>query len=143
VVVDYLWGRSTELLLEALAQGFDPNAARSTRLVEVGESAGKSITLPGVTLRSIDLKVMGSGFGSVPLERVLNAIPRLFTLAAAGSLKVAADAVPLSETWKRRGAARRAGSASYLRPKRSGIRHLHQNTPVIGNTFGGCRCLRE
>ena len=29
VVIDYLWGRPTELLLEALAKGFDPNAAQA------------------------------------------------------------------------------------------------------------------
>ena len=97
VVIDYLWGRPTELLLEALAKGFDPNAGRSTRLVEVGESAGKAISLAGATLRSIDLKLMGSGFGAVPLEGVLGAIPKLFAMAAAGSLKIAAEPVPLAQ----------------------------------------------
>jgi NADPH:quinone reductase-like Zn-dependent oxidoreductase len=110
VVIDYLWGRPTELLLEALAKGFDPGAGRSTRLVEVGESAGKTITLPGATLRSIDLKLMGSGFGAVPLERVLGAIPTLFELAAAGSLKVATEGIPLSgveAAWSRKESGRR------------------------------------
>jgi len=105
VVIDYLWGRPTELLLEALAKGFDPNAGRSTRLVEVGESAGKAIALPGATLRSINLKLMGSGLGSVPLDRVLGAIPTFFAMAAAGSLKVAAEPVPLAEVeaaWSRK-----------------------------------------
>lgn len=104
VVIDYLWGRPTELLLEALARGFRPSTARSTRLLEVGESAGKTINLPGATLRSIDLKLMGSGFGSVPLERVLNALLTLFSLAAAARLRVAVGPVPLAEvegTWNR------------------------------------------
>lgn len=35
VIIDYLWGRPTELLLEALAKGFRPDRARTTRLVEV------------------------------------------------------------------------------------------------------------
>lgn len=97
VVIDYLWGRPTELLLEALAKGFKPQAARSTRLVEVGESAGKAITLPGATLRSIDLKLMGSGFGSVSIERILSAVPRLFEMAAEGKLRVEVDPVPLKD----------------------------------------------
>lgn len=104
VVIDYLWGRPTELLLEALAKGYKPTAGRQTRLVEVGESAGKTITLPGATLRSIDLKLLGSGFGAVPLEQVLGAIPALFGMAADGKLKVATEAVPLAEveqTWTR------------------------------------------
>jgi NADPH:quinone reductase-like Zn-dependent oxidoreductase len=110
VVIDYLWGRPTELLLEALAKGFDPNAARATRLVEVGESAGKTITLPGATLRSIDLKLMGSGFGAVPLGQVLNAIPTLFKMAAAGLLKVATEPVPLADVeaaWNRKESGKR------------------------------------
>ena len=104
VVIDYLWGRPTELLLEALAKGFNPRAARSTRLVEVGESAGKTITLAGATLRSIDLKLLGSGFGSVSLDRVLGAIPTLFDMAAAGSLHVDVETVPLTDVesaWSR------------------------------------------
>lgn len=110
VVVDYLWGRPTELLLEALARCFDPNAAHATRLVEVGESAGKTISLPGATLRSIDLKLMGSGFGSFPLQRIIDAIPTLFSLSAAGTLKVAVEPVPLSEVesaWNRKESGKR------------------------------------
>lgn len=97
VVIDYLWGRPTELLLEALAKGFRASSTKATRLVEVGESAGKSINLPGSTLRSIDLTIMGSGFGSVDLDRIFAAIPTLFSMAAAGKLKVAVDSVPLAE----------------------------------------------
>jgi NADPH2:quinone reductase len=110
VVIDYLWGRPTELLLEALAKGFNPAGARSTRLVEVGQSAGPAITLPGATLRSIDLKLMGSGFGSVPLERVLEAIPTLFSMAAAGTFRVAVDPVPLADVedaWSRKESGKR------------------------------------
>ncbi len=104
VVIDYVWGRPAELLLEALAKGFRATATRSTRWVEVGESAGKTISLPGATLRSIDLKLMGSGFGSVPLDEVLGAIPNLFSLAAAGTLKVDVEREPLAEVepaWSR------------------------------------------
>ena len=104
VVIDYLWGRPTELLLEALAKGFKATATRRTRLVEVGESAGKTIALPGATLRSIDLTLLGSGFGSAPLEKIFAAIPVLFSMAATGKLKIAVEPVPLSDVesaWSR------------------------------------------
>jgi NADPH:quinone reductase-like Zn-dependent oxidoreductase len=110
VVIDYLWGRPTELLLEALARCFDPDAAHSTRLLEVGESAGKTIILPGATLRSIDLKLLGSGFGSVPLKGVLDAIPTLFSLAAAGTLRAAVETLPLAQVesaWNRKESGKR------------------------------------
>jgi len=96
VVIDFVWGRPTELLLEALAKGFRGGTVRATRMVEVGESAGRTITLPGATLRSIDLKMMGSGFGSVPLDLVLGAIPEFFELAASGVFTIDLERVPLA-----------------------------------------------
>ena len=110
VVIDYLWGRPTELLLEALAKGFNPDGGRPTRLVEIGQSAGPAITLPGATLRSIDLTLMGSGFGAVSLDRVLEAIPTLFSMASAGALRVVAEPVPLAEVeaaWNRKESGKR------------------------------------
>jgi NADPH2:quinone reductase len=104
VVIDYLWGRPTELLLEALAKGFKSSSTHRTRLVEVGESAGKTITLPGAILRSIDLTLLGSGFGSAPLELILDTIPTLFSMAATGKLKIAVEPFPLAEVetaWNR------------------------------------------
>jgi NADPH2:quinone reductase len=110
VVIDYLWGRPTELLLEGLARGFRASATHRTRLVEVGESAGRTISLPGSTLRSIDLTMLGSGFGSAKLDVIFAAIPKLFALAAAGTLKVDLEPVPLSEVeaaWNRQEKGRR------------------------------------
>jgi NADPH:quinone reductase-like Zn-dependent oxidoreductase len=97
VVVDYLWGRNTELLLEALAKGFNAESTHKTRLVEVGSSAGQTITLPAATLRSIDLTILGSGFGGSSIDKILAAIPTLFEMAADGRLKMAVEPVPLAE----------------------------------------------
>jgi NADPH2:quinone reductase len=104
VVIDYLWGRPTELLLEALAKGFKASSTPSTRLIEVGASAGPTITLPGAILRSVDLTLLGSGFGSASMDKIFAAIPILFSLAAEGKLKIDLDAVPLSDVesaWSR------------------------------------------
>lgn len=104
VVIDYLWGRPTELFLEALAKGFNPRTTKQTRLVEVGESAGKTIALPGSTLRSIDLKILGSGFGSVPLDQIFALVPTLFSMVVEGKLKIAIEPVPLAsveQAWNR------------------------------------------
>jgi NADPH:quinone reductase-like Zn-dependent oxidoreductase len=104
VVVDYLWGRPTELVLEALAKGFRPDATQRTRLVEIGSSAGPTITLPSATLRSIDLTLLGSGFGAVPLDGVLAAIPKIFDLAAKRILTIDVEPLPLAqveEAWNR------------------------------------------
>jgi len=104
VIVDYLWGRPTELVLESLAKGFKLESTRKTRLVEIGSSAGPTITLPAAILRSVDLTLLGSGFGAVSLETILAGISTLFSLAAAGTLTVAAEPIPLKdveEGWNR------------------------------------------
>jgi NADPH:quinone reductase-like Zn-dependent oxidoreductase len=104
VIVDYLWGRPTELLLEALAKGFKTTATHRTRLVEVGASAGPTITLPAATLRSIDLTLLGSGFGAASLDEIFATLPTLFSMAAAGSLKIDVEPVPLAQVetaWSR------------------------------------------
>jgi NADPH:quinone reductase-like Zn-dependent oxidoreductase len=104
LVIDYLWGRPTELLLHALATGFKASATRRTRYVEVGTSAGPNITLPGAVLRAIDLHLLGSGFGSAAMDKILAAIPELFRLAAEGKLTIDVETVPLAEVesaWNR------------------------------------------
>jgi NADPH:quinone reductase-like Zn-dependent oxidoreductase len=104
VVIDYLWGRPTELLLEALAKGFKASATHRTRLVEVGSSAGPDLTLPAATLRSVDLTLCGSGFGAARLETIFAAIPTLFQMAADGRLTIDVRPVPLAEVesaWNR------------------------------------------
>jgi NADPH2:quinone reductase len=110
VVIDYLWSRPTELLLEALAKGFKQEATHRTRLVEVGASAGPTITLPAAILRSIDLTLLGSGFGAASLDRIFAAVSELFALAASGALKIDVDTVPLSDVeaaWTRADKGRR------------------------------------
>src|ERR1700731_3767722 len=46
VIIDYLWGRPTEVLLEALTRKEFATVKSETRLIQVGESAGPTISLP-------------------------------------------------------------------------------------------------
>jgi NADPH:quinone reductase-like Zn-dependent oxidoreductase len=104
VVIDYLWGRPAELTLEALAKGFKAAATHRTRHIEVGQSAGKTIALPAEILRSVDLTIKGSGFGSASLQEIFAAVPELFERAASGKLTIDIDAVPLADVenaWNR------------------------------------------
>jgi len=104
VVIDYVWGRPAELTLEALAKGFKATATHATRFIQVGSMAGKNINLPAEVLRSVDLTLKGSGFGSASLETIFAAIPQLFEQAAAGKLTVDVEPVPLAEVesaWNR------------------------------------------
>jgi NADPH2:quinone reductase len=104
VVIDYLWGRPAELTFEALARGFKATATHATRFIQVGSMAGRNINLPAEVLRSVDLTLKGSGFGSAALETIFAAIPKLFERAAAGKLTIDVEPVPLSDVetaWNR------------------------------------------
>ena len=95
VVLDYLWGSSAEALLIAAAK-VAPEAV-PIRFVQIGTSSGVDIKLPGAVLRSSSLELMGSGFGSVPLPRLLAAIAGVFDATVGGALTLSATTVPLAQ----------------------------------------------
>lgn len=101
VVLDYVWGRSAELLLAGAAQGA-PDAV-PIRFVQIGAISGADVTLPGAVLRSTAIELMGSGIGSVAMPRILDAIAQLLKAAVPGNFQIATNPVPLSEVeqhWK-------------------------------------------
>ncbi|MGA7776414.1 MAG: zinc-binding alcohol dehydrogenase family protein [Paraburkholderia sp.] len=95
VVLDYLWGESAEQLL-ASAAGAAPETV-PIRFVQIGAISGPTITLPGAALRSTAIELMGSGIGSIPMPRILDAIKQLLNAAAPGGFQIATNQVPLSE----------------------------------------------
>src|SRR5262249_60724217 len=95
VVLDYVWGHPTEVLLEALTRHDVKIAASRTRLVEIGEMAGPTIALPAAALRSSGLELYGSGGGSVPHQAIFEAFPQVWALATAGKLRIKTGPVPL------------------------------------------------
>lgn len=104
VVLDYVWGKPTETLLEAIT-GHDIMAESArTRIVEIGAMAGPNISLPAAALRSSRIELYGSGGGSVPHQVIFAAFPKIIGMAASGQLKVDSKAVPLAqveEAWQR------------------------------------------
>jgi NADPH2:quinone reductase len=82
VVLDYLWGQPAESLLEAISQRGLRKAASRVRFVQIGESAGKTISLPAATLRSSGLELLGSGFGSASLDQIRQTLAQFFETAA-------------------------------------------------------------
>jgi NADPH:quinone reductase-like Zn-dependent oxidoreductase len=102
VVADYLWGRSAERLLSAAAKA---GAGRTPiRFVQIGSVSGSEIALSAATLRAAAIELMGSGFGSVPIDRLLASIERFLQAVAPGGFRIAAEALPLSQVeraWSR------------------------------------------
>jgi len=94
VVIDYLWGPSAEHLLIAAAKA-GPDAV-PIRFVQVGSASGADITLPSAVLRSSAIELMGSGIGSIPMDRMVHAIGALLDATVPGGFQIAARPVPLS-----------------------------------------------
>jgi NADPH:quinone reductase-like Zn-dependent oxidoreductase len=108
VVIDYLWGRSAERLLVAGAKA--GAEAVPIRFVQVGAASGSDITLPSAALRSSAIELMGSGLGSIPLDRLLACTGALLHAAGPGGFEIATTPVPLSEVeqaWTRDDSTRR------------------------------------
>lgn len=97
VVLDYLWGSPAESVLEAILQKGLQHTASRIRYVQVGSSAGATISLPAATLRSSGLELMGSGLGSASLERVLHSLGDFLTEAAREAFQVKTRTADLRE----------------------------------------------
>lgn len=96
VVIDYLWGRPTEALLKAISGEKFAIGESETRLVEVGESAGSTITLPAAVLRSTALTILGTG-GMPSWDILTDAFQQVMSHAASGKLRIETERVPLRE----------------------------------------------
>jgi NADPH:quinone reductase-like Zn-dependent oxidoreductase len=108
VVIDYLWGSSAERILTAAAKAA-PDAV-PIRFVQIGAPSGADITLPSAVLRSSAIEMMGSGIGSVALNRLVHVVRDLLAATVPGGFKIAFNPVPLSEVeaaWPRDDSKRR------------------------------------
>jgi NADPH:quinone reductase-like Zn-dependent oxidoreductase len=112
VILDYVWGPPTEALLAAITrQDLRPSATR-TRLVEIGESAAPTISLPAAALRSSRLEILGAGTGNAPTspEIWMDAIRQLLDRVAKGELRIETERIPLADVesaWNRNQEGRR------------------------------------
>ena len=97
VVLDYLWGAPAECVFAAIAQKGLTHAAQRIRYIEIGQSAGATITLPGATLRSSGVEILGSGFGSTSMKEIFEALAQFFQQAAMKPLATKVQAVALRD----------------------------------------------
>ena len=100
VILDYLWGAPAEALLAAIVQkGLDHDAAR-LRYVQIGNSAGPNITLAAATLRSSGLELLGSGFGSVSMDKIFASLRAVLAEAAERPFQIKVTKAPLRDVEK-------------------------------------------
>lgn len=78
----------------------------SKNLYVAGAVNAPTIALPSAALRSAAIELLGSGFGSMPLDRLVKAIDDLMRATVPGGFKIATKTFPLSaieETWSSAG----------------------------------------
>jgi NADPH:quinone reductase-like Zn-dependent oxidoreductase len=110
IVVDYLWGAPAQHAIVALL------TARSDRShaldwIQIGAITGPTIELPSVALRSANLRIQGSGQGSVSPAIYRAELPSLVDAIGAGTIAVSAVTMPLAEV-----------EAAWTRPQAPGER---------------------
>jgi len=100
VVLDYVWGQPAEGLLAAITQkGLDHDAHR-IRYIQIGNSAGPNITLPAAILRSSGLELLGSGFGSVSMDKIFASLRAILAAAVKEPFQMKLTTAPLSDVEK-------------------------------------------
>ena len=101
IVLDYLWGEPAAHAMVALLTA-RKERSKAIHWVQIGSVAGPTMALPSVALRSTNLRVMGSGQGSVPTSDIVAELPRLVEELCAGNITVEPLRIPLSaveSTW--------------------------------------------
>ncbi|WP_413512252.1 quinone oxidoreductase family protein [Myroides odoratus] len=104
IVIDYLWGKPFQAILNAFKSADINHLTSTVKIVTAGDMAGKEIQLTSAILRSTDIQLMGSGFGSLTKEEliVFNKVilPEMFLLAARGKLHIQTEIHPLADIEK-------------------------------------------
>jgi NADPH:quinone reductase-like Zn-dependent oxidoreductase len=99
IVIDYLWGHTAELILGCVKG--DGSFTNRIRYVSVGSVTGDLIHLSAANLRSVDLRLTGSGLGAWSKQQVSQLfsgiLPEMFQLAAKGKLKAGTITVKLED----------------------------------------------
>ena len=103
VVIDYVWGRPAETFLAAMTRKEFADIKSETRYVQVGESAGPTISLSAAVLRSTPLTILGTA-GIPPGDVLGDALQQVMAHAVSGELAVETECVPLADiesAWRR------------------------------------------
>lgn len=95
IVLDYLWGMSAQTLIVTAAKTAPEGVP--IRYVQIGAISGADITLPGAALRASSLQLMGSGIGSIPFPKLLQAIRGVLQAAPSAGFQIDTRAMPLSQ----------------------------------------------
>jgi NADPH:quinone reductase-like Zn-dependent oxidoreductase len=96
IVIDYLWGGPASAAMTTLLQA-RADRSRALNWIQIGAVAGLTIELPSVALRSANLRLQGSGQGSVSTAAYLAELPSLIDEVNNGGIAITTCAVALAD----------------------------------------------
>jgi NADPH:quinone reductase-like Zn-dependent oxidoreductase len=105
VVLDYLWGQPTADALSAIVPR-RADDSQALNWIQIGSAAGPASPIPSAALRATNLRILGSGQGSIPTRNILSELPHLAAEINRGTFDIQAKAMPLAaveQAWTRAG----------------------------------------
>ncbi|HTU38772.1 MAG TPA: zinc-binding alcohol dehydrogenase family protein [Acidimicrobiales bacterium] len=120
IVLDYLWGAPARTTMTALLRA-RRDRSRAMDWIQIGAVAGPTLELPSVALRSANLRLQGSGQGSVSAQGYLDELPQLIAEIDAGRVEVAVRPVALADV-----------EAAWTAPEVPGLRTVLVMEPPAG-----------
>lgn len=96
VVLDYLWGGWAATALSAIVPARRDDSQPLT-WIQVGSVTGLDSPIPSAALRACDLRIIGSGQGSVAPRDILAELPGLAAEVSTGAYDIVVRAVPLRD----------------------------------------------
>lgn len=115
IILDFLWGRPTEILIKTLVPDKLAFAWGRTRLIQIGEMAESTIMLSADALRTSGLEITGAGAGLTP-KAIGEGTTQVLDWIKAGKLKAEIETVPLNDVERAWGRADLHGKRIVLVP---------------------------
>lgn len=97
IVLDYLWGKSGEMLLRAAAGHGSANGEPRIRFIQIGSASGQAISLEAQILRSSGVELLGSGLGSLSVALIVESLQRMYVASEVAEFKIETQTAPLSQ----------------------------------------------
>lgn len=103
IVLDYLWGQPSELLIKTLVPHTLGVARHRTRWIQIGEMAGPTLTLSADALRTSGLELYGAGAG-LSAAAMAEGTAQVWQMISKKQLQIDIETVPLQDieqVWQR------------------------------------------
>jgi NADPH:quinone reductase-like Zn-dependent oxidoreductase len=102
VILDFLWGHPTEVLIRTLIPS-EIGVGKRVRLIQLGEKAGANLSLSADSLRTSGLEILGGGAG-ITQEAIAESMTQVWDWNKTKQLQMDIQQVPLKDieaVWKR------------------------------------------